>query len=655
MKFICLTLLIISGITDSRSEQYKVVGPADSVFAVAGEDVILPCSVKPSISVVDMRVEWHRLDQKYLLVHLFDDHEDRNTEQIQSYRGRTKLNHQELQRGNASLKLSSVRVSDEGLYKCFIQSKSWNDDTTVNVKVEAVGRPPVITVDGFDHSGGLHLQCESEGWYPEPDLEWLDSAGVSLSSETTETHRNTEGFNVKHTITVHHSDKIHCRVKLRHHMLEALIISSSNMFNSWRTSVIVIVVLSVIAGILIAVFAHKNRVKPSISVVDMRVEWHRLDQKYLLVHLFDDHEDRNTEQIQSYRGRTKLNHQELQRGNASLKLSSVRVSDEGLYKCFIQSKSWNDDTTVNVKVEAVGRPPVITVDGFDHSGGLHLQCESEGWYPEPDLEWLDSAGVSLSSETTEKHRNTEGFNVKHTITLHHSDKIHCRVKLRHHMLEALIITTSNMFISWRTPIILISVFIVLSMIAGILIAVFVHKNKVNVILDADMAHSHLIVSDDGKQVRNGNRKQKGVDEQKDRFDQYLGVLGKDGFSSGCFYFEVQVKGQTEWYLGVTRASVSRTGSICLSPENGYWSVCLKNGKYWAYESYHVSLSLSVKPQRVGVFVDYEKGLITFYDVESMSLMYSYTNQSFDEKLYPFDSLGYLKNENFTPLIICDDY
>uniref|UniRef100_A0A671RVQ4 B30.2/SPRY domain-containing protein n=1 Tax=Sinocyclocheilus anshuiensis TaxID=1608454 RepID=A0A671RVQ4_9TELE len=166
------------------------------------------------------------------------------------------------------------------------------------------------------------------------------------------------------------------------------------------------------------------------------------------------------------------------------------------------------------------------------------------------------------------------------------------------------------------------------------------QRMLNVILDADMAHPRLIVSDDGKQVRNGNRKQKGVNEKKDRFDQYLGVLGKNGFSSGCFYFEVQVKGtdRTEWYLGVTRESVSRTGSISLSPENGYWSVCLKNGKYWAYESNHVSLSRSVNPQRVGVFVDYEKGLVTFYDVESMSLMYSYTNQSFDEKLYPFVKL-----------------
>uniref|UniRef100_A0A672LUY3 Zgc:123297 n=1 Tax=Sinocyclocheilus grahami TaxID=75366 RepID=A0A672LUY3_SINGR len=173
-----------------------IVGAADPVFAVVGEDVVLPCLVKPNISVVDMRVEWFRFDLKDSVIRVFP------------YRGRTKLIHQ-LQKGNTSLKLSSVKVSDEGIYKF-------------------VGRLPVITVDGFDDSGGLHLQCESEGWNPEPVLEWLNSEGVSLSSETTDTHRNTDGFSVKHTITLHHSDKIHCRVRLRHHMLEAVIISSSN-------------------------------------------------------------------------------------------------------------------------------------------------------------------------------------------------------------------------------------------------------------------------------------------------------------------------------------------------------------------------------------------------------------------------------------------
>ncbi|KAL1279031.1 hypothetical protein QQF64_025704 [Cirrhinus molitorella] len=64
MKFICFTLLFVCGITDSRSEQYKVVGPTGPVFVLSGEDVILPCLVKPNTSVVDMRVEWFRPDLK---------------------------------------------------------------------------------------------------------------------------------------------------------------------------------------------------------------------------------------------------------------------------------------------------------------------------------------------------------------------------------------------------------------------------------------------------------------------------------------------------------------------------------------------------------------------------------------------------------------
>lgn len=62
----------------------------------------------------------------------------------------------------------------------------------------------------------------------------------------------------------------------------------------------------------------------------------------------------------------------------------------------------------------------------------------------------------------------------------------------------------------------------------------------------------------------------------------------------------------------------------------------------------------MNPQRVGVFVNYEKGLVSFYDVKTMSQIYSYTDQTFNGKLYPFVCLG-RENENSTPLIICDDY
>ncbi|KAK9516140.1 hypothetical protein VZT92_024093 [Zoarces viviparus] len=59
-----------------------------------------------------------------------------------------------------------------------------------------------------------------------------------------------------------------------------------------------------------------------------------------------------------------------------------------------------------------------------------------------------------------------------------------------------------------------------------------------------------------------------------------------------------------------------------------------------------------QPQKVGVFVDYEEGLVSFYDVDAAALIYSFTGCSFTEKLYPFfgPDLDH-RGKNSAPLII----
>ena len=118
------------------AENLKVVGAAAPLVVEAGEDLVLPCSILPNTNAVDMRVEWFRLEVKDLFVHLYETGADIHERQDQSYRGRTALFKEELHKGNASLKLSAVRVSDEGAYKCLIRDKSGYDDITVNVNVE---------------------------------------------------------------------------------------------------------------------------------------------------------------------------------------------------------------------------------------------------------------------------------------------------------------------------------------------------------------------------------------------------------------------------------------------------------------------------------------------------------------------------------------
>nr|XP_033941500.1 probable E3 ubiquitin-protein ligase TRIML1 isoform X3 [Pseudochaenichthys georgianus] len=180
----------------------------------------------------------------------------------------------------------------------------------------------------------------------------------------------------------------------------------------------------------------------------------------------------------------------------------------------------------------------------------------------------------------------------------------------------------------------------------------VQQSEVEVTLDPDTAHPYLILSDDGKQVKLGDVR-KNLPDKPERFDRWVNVLAKQSFSSGRFYYEVQVKGKTQWVLGVARESINRKGIIRLSPQGGYWMIRLRNGnEYKAFADPPVGLSLKSQPQKVGVFVDYEEGLVSFYDVDAAALIYSFPGCYFKEKLYPFFGPSVKDGgKNSAPLII----
>ncbi|KAL7875492.1 hypothetical protein AOLI_G00104550 [Acnodon oligacanthus] len=175
----------------------------------------------------------------------------------------------------------------------------------------------------------------------------------------------------------------------------------------------------------------------------------------------------------------------------------------------------------------------------------------------------------------------------------------------------------------------------------------------DVTLDPDSANPFLLLSDDGKQVRLGDE-QLNLPDKPERFDLCPCVLGKEGFSSGRFYYEVQVR-WTGWDLGVTTESSNRKGQVKASPEEGYWTVWLRNEtQYKALDSPPVPLSLKQAPQKVGVFVDYEEGLVSFYDVESRSHICSFTGQTttFSEEL---SAAGTLAASALNGLVTCGEW
>ncbi|KAM4615566.1 nuclear factor 7, ovary-like [Polymixia lowei] len=163
----------------------------------------------------------------------------------------------------------------------------------------------------------------------------------------------------------------------------------------------------------------------------------------------------------------------------------------------------------------------------------------------------------------------------------------------------------------------------------------VQQYAVDVTLDPDTAHPYLNLSKHRKQVHHGGVV-KNLQDNPERFSYCVSVLGKQSFSSGRFYFEVEVKGKTEWDLGVARESINRKGKITYSPKKGFWTIWLRNGnEYKALDDPRVLLSLRDKLQKVGVFVNHDEGLVSFYDVEARVRIYSYTGCTFSETLYPY--------------------
>ena len=143
------------------------------------------------------------------------------------------------------------------------------------------------------------------------------------------------------------------------------------------------------------------------------------------------------------------------------------------------------------------------------------------------------------------------------------------------------------------------------------------------------------------------------DSSPERFDLFGSILGLNKLTSGKSYWEVAVSNKTGWDLGVARDNANRKGRLSLNPDHGYWAIVhYEDKKYAALTAPPVRLSLKEKPKKVGVFVDYEEGLVSFYDVTAQSHIYSFTKCLFNAKLFPYFSPHRKQNKkNTDPLII----
>ncbi|KPP69171.1 E3 ubiquitin-protein ligase TRIM39-like [Scleropages formosus] len=154
----------------------------------------------------------------------------------------------------------------------------------------------------------------------------------------------------------------------------------------------------------------------------------------------------------------------------------------------------------------------------------------------------------------------------------------------------------------------------------------------DVSLDPKTNHPWLLLSDDRKRVQEALNETQ-VPFSTQRFDAWPCVLGWEGFSSGRHYWEVSLANNGYWRLGVTTASSKKQGRFAMTPGSGYWVLWRSTRQFYACTQPETALPVGLVPHKVGVYVDYEEGQISFYNVDKKSHIFTFSD-TFREKLYP---------------------
>ncbi|XP_038626648.1 probable E3 ubiquitin-protein ligase TRIML1 [Tachyglossus aculeatus] len=172
----------------------------------------------------------------------------------------------------------------------------------------------------------------------------------------------------------------------------------------------------------------------------------------------------------------------------------------------------------------------------------------------------------------------------------------------------------------------------------------------DVTLDPSTASPYVIVSQDRRSVRIAETPPD-VPNHQDRFDNCTSVLGSQAFTSGRHYWEVEVGDKAEWEVAVSYEFRGQKHRMRFLQEKTFSLFSTHSGNG---DGPCITFPGNRVPvRRVGVFLDYEAGILSFYNATESYLIYSFLPTRFSGPVRPIFSpcLMYGQHDQ-EPITIC---
>ncbi|KAG8505797.1 Butyrophilin subfamily 3 member A3, partial [Galemys pyrenaicus] len=348
----------------------------------------------------------------------------------------------------------------------------------------------------------------------------------------------------------------------------------------------------------------------------------------------------------------------------------------------------------------VGSAPQVHITG-PQEDGVRVVCTASGWFPEPQVQWRDPSGEQFLEFSKVQAQDTEGlFSVEAALVVRDSSVGSVTCSIINPILgqqKAMAIVIPEPFFPWASPwkpAFLVSLPLLLLLLLGAACYTWrehtqMRELKEERILFRTKEYLHLKKEALKDTVKAGHgpeevslpgwKAQLYADWRKEQFrawpvtldpisstssgivlshdrkslicDDFViqrSILGLEGIRSGRCYWEIEVRNadRTTWGVGVWRKD-EKTRYKYPSPSDGSWVV----GKDFIFQAFtrpHTPLHLRQVPQRVGVFLDYDHGDVSFYNMIDGSHIFSFPPESFSGTLLPF----FICFSEFVSLTLC---